>query len=88
MNDLITEISSIINSTFDCAFHSFRDNFPAILNNLLFFLRRYSLKSLPIALNAIVFKGDPSFPTRIDLICFSPTIFPFIVFTFSMTNLG
>ena len=32
MKVLITEISSIINSTFDCPFHSFRDNFPAILN--------------------------------------------------------
>jgi len=37
LSDLITEISSIINSTFDCPFHSFRDIFPAILNNLEFF---------------------------------------------------
>ena len=36
MKVLLTEISSIINSTFDCPFHSFRDNFPAILNDLLF----------------------------------------------------
>ena len=52
LKDLITEISSIINSTFDCPFHSFRDNFPAILNNLLFFFSRYSPKSLSTTLKA------------------------------------
>ena len=88
MKVLITEISSIINSTFDCPFHSFRDNFPAILNVLLFFLIKYPPKSLSTALKAIDFIVVPSLPIKTDLICFSPTIFPLIVFTFSIMNLG
>ena len=88
MKVLLTEISSIINSTFDCPFHSFRDNFPAILNDLLFFLSRYAPISFSAALNAIHLIVEPSLPIRTDLTCFSPTIFPFIILTFSIINLG
>ena len=88
MKVLLTEISSIINSTFDCPLHSFRDNFPAILNDLLFFFKRYSPKSLSVALKAIDFIVEPSLPIKTDLICFSPTIFPFIVLTSSIANFG
>ena len=64
MKVLLTEISSIINSTFDCPFHSFRDNFPAILNVLLFFLIKYPPKSLSTALKAIDFIVVPSLPIK------------------------
>ena len=88
MKVLLTEISSIINSTFDCPFHSFRDNFPAILNDLLFFLIKKLPKSFSIALKAIDLIELPSLPIKIDFICFSPTILPLTVFKSSMTNFG
>ena len=44
--------------------------------------------SLSTALNAIVLIVEPSFPIRVDFICFSPTIFPFNVLRSSIANLG
>ena len=88
MSVLLTDISSIINSTFDCPFHSFRDNFPAILNNLLFFFNKYPPRPFSKALNDIVFIEPPSLPIKTDLTCFSPTIFPLIVFKSSIINFG
>jgi hypothetical protein len=36
----------------------------------------------------MVLIDEPSMPTRIDLMCFSPTIFPLIVFRLSIINFG
>ena len=88
MTFLLTEISSIINSTFDFPLHSFRDNLPAILNNLLFFFNKYAAISLSTELNAIVFMLNPALSIRIDLICFSLIILLLTTFKFSIANFG
>ena len=41
-----------------------------------------------MALKAIVLKLEPSGPIKTDLMCFSPTIEPFTVLRFSITNFG
>ena len=41
-----------------------------------------------MALKAIDLIVVPSSPSNTDLMCFSPTIFPLIVFKFSIINLG
>ena len=41
-----------------------------------------------MALKAIDLIVEPSSPSNTDLMCVSPTIFPLIVFKFSITNLG
>ena len=87
MKVLLTEISSIINSTFDCPFHSFRDNFPAILNNLLFFLSKYAPISLSTELKAIVLIMI-HLHQQVLILCVYPLILPLIVLRFSITNLG
>ena len=88
MNVLLTEISSIINSTFDCPCHSFKDNLPAILNNFLFFSSKYAPISFSTQLNAIDLTVDPSNPTKTDFMCLSFIILLLIDFIFSKTNFG
>ena len=84
---LLSLISSIINSIVFFPDHSLSFILPAILIFLYLSFKNGS-KGPSLALAVNVFNTDPSLAFKIDFICLFPTNLEFIIFKFSITNLG